>query len=44
MFQGVGGTVQYPKGLIKKSYELVRQRGGVCISDEVRNLLTFLIE
>ncbi|KAK2170495.1 hypothetical protein NP493_1149g00072 [Ridgeia piscesae] len=34
--QGVGGTVQYPKGYLKKAFELVREKGGVCISDEVQ--------
>ncbi|XP_021916539.1 alanine--glyoxylate aminotransferase 2, mitochondrial isoform X3 [Zootermopsis nevadensis] len=34
--QGIGGTVQYPKGFLKKAYELVRMNGGVCIADEVQ--------
>ncbi|KAL8616380.1 hypothetical protein ACOMHN_032234 [Nucella lapillus] len=34
--QGVGGAVQLPKGYLKKAFELVRARGGVCISDEVQ--------
>ncbi|XP_027038277.1 alanine--glyoxylate aminotransferase 2, mitochondrial-like [Pocillopora damicornis] len=34
--QGVGGTVQLPKGFLKGAYELIRERGGVCISDEVQ--------
>ncbi|CAG7816010.1 unnamed protein product [Allacma fusca] len=34
--QGVGGVVQYPKGYVKKAFELVRQNGGVCVSDEVQ--------
>ncbi|KAJ7382147.1 alanine--glyoxylate aminotransferase 2 [Desmophyllum pertusum] len=34
--QGVGGTVQMPKGFLKGAYELIRERGGVCISDEVQ--------
>uniref|UniRef100_A0A8C5LVW9 Alanine--glyoxylate aminotransferase 2, mitochondrial n=1 Tax=Leptobrachium leishanense TaxID=445787 RepID=A0A8C5LVW9_9ANUR len=34
--QGVGGVVQYPKGFLKEAYELIRERGGVCISDEVQ--------
>lgn len=38
MLQGVGGVVQYPKGFMKKAYELVRSNGGVCIADEVRVL------
>jgi 4-aminobutyrate aminotransferase-like enzyme len=33
--QGVGGIVQFPKTLLKKTYELVRKNGGVCIADEV---------
>lgn len=34
--QGVGGAVQLPDGYLKKAYELVRARGGLCISDEVQ--------
>ncbi|XP_065065242.1 alanine--glyoxylate aminotransferase 2, mitochondrial-like isoform X2 [Rhopilema esculentum] len=34
--QGVGGTVQYPKGYLKQVYEKVRSRGGLCIADEVQ--------
>ncbi|MBZ3886173.1 Alanine--glyoxylate aminotransferase 2, mitochondrial, partial [Sciurus carolinensis] len=34
--QGVNGVVQYPKGFLKEAFELVRERGGVCISDEVQ--------
>lgn len=34
--QGVGGAVQYPKGYLKEAYKLVRERGGVCIADEVQ--------
>jgi len=34
--QGVGGTVQYPKDYIRRAFELVRSKGGVCISDEVQ--------
>ncbi|PSN48528.1 Alanine--glyoxylate aminotransferase 2 [Blattella germanica] len=34
--QGVGGTVQFPKGFLKKAYELVRANGGICIADEVQ--------
>lgn len=33
--QGVGGTVQYPKNYLKEAFELVRERGGLCIADEV---------
>lgn len=35
--QGVGGVVQYPNGFLKKSFEAIKKRGGLCISDEVRN-------
>ncbi|KAE8636524.1 hypothetical protein XENTR_v10003029 [Xenopus tropicalis] len=34
--QGVGGAVQYPKGFLKEAYNLVRERGGLCIADEVQ--------
>ncbi|XP_062268483.1 alanine--glyoxylate aminotransferase 2, mitochondrial [Platichthys flesus] len=34
--QGVGGAVQYPKNFLKEAYTLVRERGGVCIADEVQ--------
>nr|XP_039265912.1 alanine--glyoxylate aminotransferase 2, mitochondrial-like [Styela clava] len=34
--QGVGGSVQFPKGYLKRAFELVRSRGGLCISDEVQ--------
>ncbi|XP_069483216.1 alanine--glyoxylate aminotransferase 2, mitochondrial [Ambystoma mexicanum] len=34
--QGVGGAVQYPKGFLKEAYQLIRERGGVCIADEVQ--------
>ncbi|XP_065090904.1 alanine--glyoxylate aminotransferase 2, mitochondrial isoform X1 [Ochlerotatus camptorhynchus] len=34
--QGVGGTVQYPKGYIKKAVELVRANGGLFVADEVQ--------
>ena len=33
--QGVGGTVQLPRGYLKRAYETIRANGGVCISDEV---------
>lgn len=33
--QGVGGTVQPTKGYIKRAAELVRENGGIFISDEV---------
>ncbi|XP_062333875.1 alanine--glyoxylate aminotransferase 2, mitochondrial [Osmerus eperlanus] len=34
--QGVGGAVQYPKDYLKDTYQLVRERGGICIADEVQ--------
>ncbi|XP_036740824.2 alanine--glyoxylate aminotransferase 2, mitochondrial isoform X2 [Manis pentadactyla] len=34
--QGVNGFVQYPKGFLKEAFELVREKGGVCIVDEVQ--------
>uniref|UniRef100_A0A667ZA33 Alanine--glyoxylate aminotransferase 2, mitochondrial n=1 Tax=Myripristis murdjan TaxID=586833 RepID=A0A667ZA33_9TELE len=34
--QGVGGAVQYPKNYLKEAYRLVRERGGICIADEVQ--------
>lgn len=34
--QGVGGTVVYPDGYLKRVYEYVRQAGGLCIADEVQ--------
>ncbi|XP_078531060.1 alanine--glyoxylate aminotransferase 2, mitochondrial isoform X2 [Lissotriton helveticus] len=34
--QGNSGTVQYPKGFLKEAYKLIRERGGVCIADEVQ--------
>ena len=33
--QGVGGTIQYPNGFLKKAYEIVRESGGLCVADEV---------
>eukprot|EP00128_Syssomonas_multiformis_P014060 Colp12_sorted_trinity150504_noHs@31228 len=34
--QGVGGTVQFPKGYLKEVYELVRAHGGLTVADEVQ--------
>ncbi|KAG7269837.1 hypothetical protein CRUP_032360 [Coryphaenoides rupestris] len=34
--QGMGGAVQYPKDYLKQAYKLVRERGGICIADEVQ--------
>ncbi|XP_072448921.1 alanine--glyoxylate aminotransferase 2, mitochondrial [Chiloscyllium punctatum] len=34
--QGVNGTVQYPKGFLKEVAEIIRERGGLYISDEVQ--------
>lgn len=33
--QGVGGTVQFPKGYIKAAYDRVKEYGGLFVSDEV---------
>ncbi|CAJ0963868.1 unnamed protein product, partial [Mesorhabditis belari] len=34
--QGVGGTTQFPKGFLKRAFDAVQTRGGLCISDEVQ--------
>ncbi|KAK9752994.1 Aminotransferase class-III [Popillia japonica] len=34
--QGLGGIIQFPKGYLKRVYELVKKNGGVFISDEVQ--------
>jgi len=34
--QGVGGSVQFPKGYLKAAFERTRELGGVCVSDEVQ--------
>ena len=34
--QGVGGTIVFPDGYLKNTYEHVRAAGGVCIADEVQ--------
>nr|XP_033788810.1 alanine--glyoxylate aminotransferase 2, mitochondrial [Geotrypetes seraphini] len=34
--QGLGGVVQYPKEFLKEAYQIIRERGGVCIADEVQ--------
>lgn len=34
--QGVGGSVQFPRNYIKRASELVRQNGGLFVSDEVQ--------
>ncbi|XP_029434833.1 alanine--glyoxylate aminotransferase 2, mitochondrial isoform X2 [Rhinatrema bivittatum] len=34
--QGVGGVIQYPKKFLKEAYQLIRERGGLCIADEVQ--------
>ena len=34
--QGVGGSVQFPKGYIKAAFDRTKELGGVCISDEVQ--------
>ena len=35
-FQGVGGVIEMPEGYIKKSFEIIKSLGGVCIADEVQ--------
>ncbi|CAH2090776.1 unnamed protein product [Euphydryas editha] len=34
--QGVNGVVQFPKGYIKKAYELIKKHGGLYVADEVQ--------
>ena len=34
--QGVGGTVEMPPGYLPRVHEIVRNHGGLCISDEVQ--------
>lgn len=34
--QGVGGTVQYPRNYLKRAYDLVKERRGLFIADEVQ--------
>jgi len=34
--QGVGGSVELPQGYLAKTYEHVRNHGGICIADEVQ--------
>uniref|UniRef100_A0A672MPU0 Alanine--glyoxylate aminotransferase 2, mitochondrial n=1 Tax=Sinocyclocheilus grahami TaxID=75366 RepID=A0A672MPU0_SINGR len=34
--KGVGGAVQFPKNYLKDTYQLVREKGGICIADEVQ--------
>ena len=31
-----GGQVELPKGYLKKAYKIIRENGGICISDEVQ--------
>ena len=33
---GCGGQIVFPEGFLKKSFELVRKSGGLCIADEVQ--------
>lgn len=33
--QGVGGTVQYPHNFLKRAFDIIHEKGGLCISDEV---------
>lgn len=34
--QGVGGALQFPKGYIKEAYDIVKESGGLFVSDEVQ--------
>uniref|UniRef100_H2ZRA3 Alanine--glyoxylate aminotransferase 2, mitochondrial n=1 Tax=Ciona savignyi TaxID=51511 RepID=H2ZRA3_CIOSA len=34
--QGVGGAVQFPKNFLKGAFDLVHERGGLCVIDEVQ--------
>ncbi|VDK24414.1 unnamed protein product, partial [Anisakis simplex] len=34
--QGVGGVVQFPKEFIKRAFDTIHSKGGICISDEVQ--------
>uniref|UniRef100_UPI00358FCCF0 alanine--glyoxylate aminotransferase 2, mitochondrial isoform X2 n=1 Tax=Myxine glutinosa TaxID=7769 RepID=UPI00358FCCF0 len=34
--QGVNGAVQYPKGFLKEVFDMVHDRSGLCIADEVQ--------
>ncbi|XP_032941453.1 alanine--glyoxylate aminotransferase 2, mitochondrial isoform X5 [Catharus ustulatus] len=36
VLKGVNGAVQYPRNFLKEAYQLIRERGGLCISDEVQ--------
>lgn len=36
VIQGAGGAIQLPKGFLRRAYESVRKRGGLCIADEVQ--------
>lgn len=33
--QGVNGTVQFPKGYLRKAADLIRSYGGLYVADEV---------
>ncbi|HEY6167561.1 MAG TPA: aminotransferase class III-fold pyridoxal phosphate-dependent enzyme [Verrucomicrobiae bacterium] len=35
--QGVGGTIVFPDGYLKRVYEHIRGAGGLCIADEVQS-------
>jgi len=34
--QGVGGTVQFPKGYVKEAFKITKEHGGITIMDEVQ--------
>ncbi|ESN99588.1 hypothetical protein HELRODRAFT_185816 [Helobdella robusta] len=38
--QGAGGVVQFPKDYLKKAFQMIRAKGGLCISDEVQTGFT----
>ena len=43
LLQGVGGTVQFPKNFLHQAVEMIRERGGLYVADEVRTLIIVLL-
>lgn len=41
--QGVGGAVEFPRGYLKAAQKVIKENGGVFISDEVLQKLSKLI-
>lgn len=43
--QGVGGAVQFPKGYIQGAYNMIKEYGGLFVSDEVKitNKILFIL-